>query len=176
MRSLVLLLALLLTAPAAAQDTSTTLVDEEEEDRQIYGYVDSRGAWHFVDSLALVPVAYRNQARANAMRVDVLTTEPKAKPEVTRRTLTRDEQPEETRRTLTEQEEDRRRRIAELRARRTRLMESVAALEEGSAPAELVPEGDVEALTEERLEEFLTDTEAQLETVERELRLLGALR
>ena len=171
------LMGALLAAPAHAQDTAPKAASvTEDEPRQIYGYVDQRGAWHFVDSLALVPLAYRNQARANATRVDVLTAdaEPAATPTVTRRVVARDEV--DAGETATRVARDRAVKIATLQKKRNELMESVAALEEGSAPATLIPEGDDEPITDERLETFLTDTEEELDRVERELKLLGALR
>ena len=178
MRSVALLClaVLLVTAPAAAQDAEEpALVQAEESERQIYGYVDGRGAWHFVDSLVLVPVAYRAQASANATRVEALDGggPAPARPAVTRRVVKRE--PEAASQTASQVADARRDKIAALRARRITLMESVAALEEGSAPAELVDADDGEALTQARLEEFLETTEADLERVERELKLLGGL-
>ena len=166
---------LLFAVPAVAQEASEPelLEGEEEERRQIYGYVDHQGAWHFVDSLALVPAVYRAQARGHAVGVLAPEDAGPPKPVITRRVVVREEEPKRT--TSSQAVAKRRKTIADLRERRLQLLESIAILEEGSAPAALVDENPSEALTDARLEQFLTDTEDELAKVDATLlRLVAA--
>ena len=175
LRLLPLVIGLLFAVPAVAQEAGEPelLEDEETKQRQIYGYVDHQGAWHFVDSLALVPAVYRAQARGNAVGVLASEEEGPPKPVITRRRVVREEEPQRT--TSSQTAAKRKRTIADLRERRLQLLESIAILEEGSAPAALVDENPNEALTDARLEQFLTDTEDELAKVDATLlRLVAA--
>ncbi len=166
---------LLFATPAVAQEGSEPepLQAEGEEQRQIYGYVDRQGAWHFVDSLALVPVVYRGQARGNAVGVLAPEEDGPPGPEITRRVVVRKEEPKRT--ADSRAAAKRRKTIDDLRERRLELLESIAILEEGSAPAALVDENPNEALTDARLEQFLTDIEDELAQVDATLlRLVAA--
>jgi hypothetical protein len=168
MRSLCLLplvAGLLITAPAAAQEPiEPEPLDSELEQRQIYGYVDHQGAWHFVDSLVLVPAIFRPQARGNAVGVLAPEESGPPKPAISRRVLTQ----EVTAKPAKERQVDAKRgkTIEKLQERRLVLLESIAILEEGSAPAALVDANPDVALTDERLEEFLTDTETELDQLD----------
>ena len=163
----------LCAVPAVAQDTSTDVeLIEAEEPRQIYGYVDAKGAWHFVDSVSLVPVAYRAQARGNAVGVLAPDSDAAPPPAITKRVVRVDEDGD--RATESQIGVDRRRKITDLQDRRIELLEAIAVLEEGSAPAALVDENEGEALTVVRLELYLTQTEEELDRIDAELRLLIA--
>ncbi len=155
---------LLLASPVAAQEAGEPEVSEASEPRQIYGYVDPQGAWHFVDSLALVPVAYRAQARGNAVGVLAPSGPTEPEPRISRRVVLKDKDGGAV--TPAEAAAKRRQEITTLRGRRIELLEAIAALEEGSAPARLADENADEALTAERLEEYLTETEEELDRID----------
>ena len=190
MRSFVamLVLALLLPSAADAQSTkdSSLLVDEEKEEKKIYGWVDSKGAWHYVDSLELVPRAYQAQARRNAIRATPGDTAVATKPNATttslepapsrssgsstRRSLsdTTDSTSLETQGSMTDDE--RAMRILHLQRRIGELEAEIAALEEGNAPESYAKvAGSDDALTNEKLGQLLTQTESSLADAEAEL-------
>lgn len=169
------MLALTAPAPALAQKgkkDKPTLVEKEskEEPDSIYSWVDGRGAWHFVDSLALVPFRFKAQARANAMRATRSKT-PRAK--LANRAAAAPPPPPAkhtpaTARAMTDGE--RTMRIRQLQRRLGELEGEIAALEEGNVPESyLKAAGSEEALTDAKLDELLGKTEGELSDVESEL-------
>ena len=186
-----LVLALLLPSAADAQsakgkEDSSLLLDEEKEEKKIYGWVDAKGAWHDVDSLELVPVAYQAQARRNAIRATPNDTAVAAKPNAattslepapsrstgssTRRSLsdTTDSGSLATQRSMTDDE--RAMRIRHLQRRIGELEAELAALEEGNAPESYAKAaGSDDALTNEKLGQLLSQTESNLADAEAEL-------
>ena len=190
-----LVLALLLPSVAAAQSTkvkenSALLQDEEKQEKKIYGWVDAKGAWHYVDSLELVPSAYQAQAKRNAIRATPGNTTVAANPNPAttdlapaasrstgssnRRSLssTNDSGTLATQRSMTDDE--RTTRIRQLQQRIGALEAEIAALEEGNAPESYAKAaGSDDALTDEKLGQLLTQTESDLADAEAELASLN---
>lgn len=190
MRSFVatLVLALLLPSAADAQSAkdSSLLADEEKEEKKIYGWVDAKGAWHYVDSLELVPMGYQAQARRNAIRATPSDTAVAAKPNAATTSLepapsrssgssTRRGVSDTTNSTSLATEgsmtdDERATRIRHLQLRISELEAELAALEEGNAPESYAKAaGSDAALTNEKLGQLLTQTESSLADAEAEL-------
>ncbi len=176
MRFLPLLLALLLPTGALAQGSPAPVEDEEEKENALWGWVDD-GGWHFVDSLDLVPAAYR--ATATKMRVEKpAPAANKNKPPTSAAPGLDSPQTEaakaEAKQTETRSEAPSRAdRIAELEARLTKVMEEVAAMEEGNVPQSyLDAAGGEENLTNALLSELMARTEEEFARLESELERL----
>ncbi len=134
----------------------------------IYGWVDGRGAWHFVDALTLVPLAYRNQALAHAHGTE--DWNPKASenrgPELERKVR-------ETGRKAAvpriSKKEAARQRAVELRTERIEVEKQLARVEEGGAPTE----GE-ESAAEKDLQDRVAWLEKKLESLDQEIAALEA--
>ncbi len=179
-----LLLPLMLPFGAAAQSAkvrkdSALLQDEEKEEKKIYGWVDAKGVWHYVDSLELVPTSYQAQAQRNAIPATPGDTTSAKNPAPTasrstgssdRRSLVNpsDASTLATQRSMADSE--RMMRIRQLQQRIGELESEIAALEEGNVPESYVKAaGSDDALNDEKLGQLLTQTENDLADAEAEL-------
>jgi len=147
--------------------------DDSETDK-IYSWVDGRGAWHFVDSLAMVPRGYKSQARRNATRAtrarNAAATTPSAAPPTgpTRpdpRVLATEAPMTDGERTM---------KIRQLQRRLMELESEIAAMEEGSVPRsyEKAVESD-DQLTDAKLDELLSQTEDEIDRIKVEIEALS---
>jgi hypothetical protein len=172
---LVLALALPTHGLAQGKKVNSTLVQAEDQgaEEMIYSWVDGRGAWHFVDSLALVPAGYTSQARANATRArrgnmarGKTASSTPVTPPVKREELATEKPPTDGERTA---------RVRHLQRRLVELEAEIAALEEGNVPETyLKAAGSEDALTNEKLDELLTRTELEIGEVQTELSTLDS--
>ena len=178
MRTAVTCLVLCFASPTAvwaqSAGSSSALIqgDDDKDQGAIYSWVDGRGAWHFVDSLDLVPPRYLSQAQANATRTrqrteaDESKSAPTSAPPPVKRVEPTSAPPARA--------EDRASRIQDLQRRLLQLEEEIVALEEGSvSEAYLDAAGSEDALTSDMLEELLTKTEVELGEVQAELSSLA---
>lgn len=166
--------ALLAAAPltASAQDA---LREDAPETTAIYGWVDGRGAWHFVDSIEAVPAAYRAQARANAMptgTAKVAETDEREVPTAragTPATSRVQVRPAPVPAPEPRSEADDEPTRAGLEQRRNTLLADLAALEEGNVPGPWLDEAGEDGLSEAEVERRYEKLLTELEQLDRQL-------
>jgi len=180
MRSLPLLLALLLPVGASAQGSPAPVEEEEEKEEALWGWVDD-GGWHFVDSLDLVPAAYRSTAtkmRVTREAPPVNRNRPPTSPAPGYdRPPTKEELEAAEEEKAKAEAPSREERIAEIEARLLAVLGEIAAMEEGNVPESYVSAaGGEEKLTNEVLGQLMEGTEEELDRLEAELARLKAAR